>query len=168
MSSLAEVQMRLPRKEPYGPAPAVGVLVVDDYEPFRRFVCSTLSKAAGWQVVGEVSDAIEAVQRAEELQPDLILLDINLPNLNGVEAAKRIQRVAPISKIVFVTSENDSDVVHAALGNGAKGYVLKSDAGSELLRGLEIVLGGGRFVSRGVEDCDFTDTMKADCLSCVN
>lgn len=148
--------------------PAVRILVVDDYEPFRRVVCSILSKVPGWQVVGEVSDVLEAVQRAEELQPNLILLDISLPNLNGLEAANRIHRVAPISKIIFVTSENSSDVVHAALSNGAKGYVLKSDAGSELLPGLEIVLGGGHFVSRGVEDCDFTDTMDVDCLTCIN
>jgi DNA-binding NarL/FixJ family response regulator len=120
------------------------------------------------QVIGEVSDGLEAVQRAEELQPDLILLDIGLPKLNGLEAASRIGLVAPSSKIIFVTNENGSDVVHAALSNGARGYVLKSDAGSELLRALETVLGGGRFVSRRVKDCDFTDTMDADCLSCAN
>jgi CheY-like chemotaxis protein len=134
--------------------PAVRVLLVDDYEPFRQSVRSMLSKAPELQVIGEVSDGLEAVQRAEELQPDLILLDIGLPKLNGLEAASRIGRVAPSSKIIFVTSESGSDVVHAALSNGARGYVLKSDAGSELLRALETVLGGGRFVSRGVEDCD--------------
>ncbi|MGE5734154.1 MAG: response regulator transcription factor [Acidobacteriota bacterium] len=138
--------------------PAVGVLVVDDHEPFRRFVCSILSKTAGWQVVGEVSDGLEAVQRAEELQPDLILLDIGLPNLNGVEAADRIQRVAPNSKILFVTQERSSEMIRAALRNGAKGYVLKSDAGSELLPALDIVLGGGRFLSRGVRGYNFDDT----------
>ena len=122
-----------------------------------------LSKAPGLQVIGEVSDGQEAVHRAEELQPDLILLDIGLPKLNGLEAASRIQRVAPSSKIIFVTSENSSDVVQAALSNGAKGYVLKPDAGSELLSGLEIVLAGGRFLSRGVKEFDFTDTSDADC-----
>ena len=148
--------------------PAVRVLLVDDYEPFRQFVCSMLSKAPGLQVIGEVSDGLEAVQRAEELKPDLILLDIGLPKLNGLEAASRIGRVAPSSKIIFVTNENGSDVVHAALSNGARGYVLKSDARSELLWALETVLGGGRFVSTRVEDCDFTDTTDADCLSCAN
>jgi DNA-binding NarL/FixJ family response regulator len=136
---------------------AVRILVVDDYEPFRQSVCAMLSKAQGLQVIGEGSDGLEAVQKAEELQPDLILLDIGLPNLNGLDAASRIKGVAPGSKIIFVTQERASDVIRAALSNGAKGYVLKSDAGSELLPALEIVLGGGRFVSRGVEDCDNTD-----------
>ena len=125
--------------------------MVDDFEPFRRFVCSLLSKAAGWRVIGEVSDGLEAVQKAEELQPELILLDIGLPNLNGLEAANRIRRVAPSSKIVFVTQENSFDVVRAALSNGAMGYVLKSDAGSELLEALETVLRGGQFLSGRIE-----------------
>jgi len=131
--------------------PIVRVLVVDDFEPFRRFVCSLLSKATGWWVIGEVSDGLEAVQKAEELQPELILLDIGLPNLNGLEAANRIHRVAPSSKIVFVTQENSFDVVRAALSNGAMGYVLKSDAGSELLEALETVLRGGQFISGRIE-----------------
>ena len=80
------------------PRPTFQVLVVDDYEPFRRFVCSLLSKAPGLRVIGEVSDGVEAVQKAEELQPDLILLDIGLPKLNGLEAANCIGRVAPSSK----------------------------------------------------------------------
>jgi len=125
--------------------------VVDDFEPFRRFVCSLLSKAAGWRVIGEVSDGLEAVQKAKELQPELILLDIGLPNLSGLEAANRIHRVAPSSKIVFVTQENSFDVVRAALSNGAMGYVLKSDAGSELLEALETVLRGGQFISGRIE-----------------
>ena len=77
--------------------------MVEDYEPFRRSVCAMLSKAPGLQVIGEVSDGLEAVQKAEELQPDLILLDIGLPKLNGLEPVNRIQRVAPNSKIVFLT-----------------------------------------------------------------
>ena len=125
--------------------------MVDDFEPFRRFVCSLLSKAAGWRVIGEVSDGLEAVQKAKELQPELILLDLGLPNLSGLEAANRIHRVAPSSKIVFVTQENSFDVVRAALSNGAMGYVLKSDAGSELLEALETVLRGGQFISGRIE-----------------
>jgi DNA-binding NarL/FixJ family response regulator len=88
----------------------VRVLLVDDYKPFRQFVCSMLPKAPGLQVIGEASDGLEAVQKAEELQSDLILLDIGLPELNGLEAASRIGRVALSSKIIFVTHENASDV----------------------------------------------------------
>src|SRR5882762_387129 len=69
----------------------VRVLVVDDYEPFRRFVCSTLGKRPEWQIVGQASDGLEAVQKAEELQPDLIVLDLGLPTLHGIEAARRIR-----------------------------------------------------------------------------
>lgn len=130
---------------------AVRVLVVDDFEPFRRFVCSKVEEKPDLQVICEVSDGLEAVQKAEELQPGLILLDIGLPKLSGLEAAKRIQRVAPGSKILFLSQENDSDLVRAALSNGAKGYVLKSDAGSELVLALEAVLRGGHFLSSGLK-----------------
>src|SRR5271167_2404752 len=74
---------------------SVRVLVVDDYEPLRRFVCSTLGKKPELHVIGEVSDGLEAVRKAEELQPDLILLDIGLPTLNGIEAARQIRKLAP-------------------------------------------------------------------------
>ena len=81
----------------------VGVLVVEDFEPIRRFVCSTLKKNPELQVIGEVSDGLEAVQKAEELQPDLVVLDIGLPSLHGIEAARRILKLSPQSKILFVS-----------------------------------------------------------------
>jgi DNA-binding NarL/FixJ family response regulator len=108
------------------------VLVVDDYEPWRRHVCSILQTQPELRVVAEVTDGLEAVQKADELKPDLILLDIGLPNLNGIEAAKRIRQVAPGAKIIFLTQISDKDVVRAALSTGAEGYVLKTDAGKEL------------------------------------
>ena len=80
---------------------SLSVLVVEDYEPFRRFICSTLAKRPGLQIVGEVSGGLQAVQKAQELQPDLILLDIGLPKLNGIEAARRISRLEPAAKILF-------------------------------------------------------------------
>jgi DNA-binding NarL/FixJ family response regulator len=129
------------------PRPAVRVLLVDDYLPFRRFVFSELGKRPELQVIGEASDGLEAVEKAEELQPDLIVLDIGLPKLNGIEAAKRIHNVVPGAKILFVTQNNDTDVVQAALSNGAKGYVLKLDASKELLPAVEAILQGDRFVS---------------------
>jgi DNA-binding NarL/FixJ family response regulator len=134
--------------------PTVRTLVVDDFEPFRRFVCSTLEGRPGLQVIGEAADGLEAVHKARELKPDLILLDIGLPTLDGIEASHRISRVVPDSKILFITQNNDPDLVRAVLGNSGMGYVLKTDAKRELLPAVEAVLRDERFVSTGVNDGD--------------
>jgi DNA-binding NarL/FixJ family response regulator len=126
---------------------SVRVLVVEDYEPFRRFICSTLGKKPELQVIGVASDGLEAVQRAEELQPDLILLDIGLPILNGIEACRRIRTLSPNSKILFVSQESSPDVMQEAFNVGALGYVVKAHAGSELLGAVEAVR-EGRLVCR--------------------
>ena len=128
---------------------SLGALVAEDFEPFRRFICLTLRNRTELQVICEVSDGLEAVEKAEELQPDLILLDIGLPTLNGIEAAYRISRLVPAAKILFVSTSNDVDVVTAALSNGAKGYVRKETAQTDLLPAIEAVLRGDRFVSKG-------------------
>jgi DNA-binding NarL/FixJ family response regulator len=128
----------------------VRTLVVDVFAPWRQSVCFMLHRHDEFQLVGEVSDGLEAVQKAEELKPDLILLDIGLPHLNGIEAAKRIRQVVPATKILFLTVDSDADVVQAALDTGAKGYVLKPDAGSELWTAIEAVLQGKEFVSSGL------------------
>ena len=128
----------------------VRVLVVDDFEPFQRYVRSKLQERPELQVICEVADGLEAVQKAEELQPDLILLDIGLPTLNGIEAARRIRKLSPESKILFVSQEPSADVVQKALSLGAAGYVLKAQAGSELLAAVETVHQGKQFVSSGL------------------
>jgi DNA-binding NarL/FixJ family response regulator len=89
--------------------------VVDDYEPWRRYFSAALQKQPELQVIGEVSDGLEAVQQAEELQPDLILLDIGLPTLNGIEAARRIRKVSPASRIPFVSENCSADIAEEAL-----------------------------------------------------
>ncbi len=95
---------------------------------------------------------------AEDLKPDLILLDIGLPKLNGIEAARQIRQRSPSSKIIFLSQNSDLDIVQAALGTGALGYVRKIDAGCELLSAVDAVLEGKQFVSGGLEDHQFTDT----------
>jgi DNA-binding NarL/FixJ family response regulator len=125
----------------------VRVLVVDDYEPWRRYVSSTLQKQPRLQVVGEASDGLEAVKKAEELQPDLILLDIGLPTLNGIEAARRIRKVSPMSKILFLSQNYSLDVAAEALSTGASGYIVKSNAASDLPAAVEAALRGKQFVS---------------------
>src|SRR5271169_2638586 len=99
----------------------VRILVVDDFEPWRRFVLSMLKQNPEFQVVGEASDGLEAVQRAQELQPDLILLDLGLPRLNGIETARRIRQNAPNSKILFVSQESSPEVAEEGLRLGAWG-----------------------------------------------
>jgi DNA-binding NarL/FixJ family response regulator len=133
------------------------VLVVEDFAPFRRFICSTLERRCDLKVVCEVSDGLEAVQKAEELNPDLILLDIGLPTLNGMEAARRIRKLAPESKIIFLSQETSPDVVQEALSLGALGYVVKAKAGSELLTAVEAVRHGRQFVSSGLSVDSFND-----------
>lgn len=128
----------------------VRVLVVEDFVRFRTFLSTLLQQRPEWMVVGEVSDGLEAVQKVKELSPDLILLDIGLPAVNGIEAARQIREMAPKSRILFVSQESSADVVQEALALG-HGYVLKLDAASELLGAVESVLKGKRFVSSGLD-----------------
>jgi DNA-binding NarL/FixJ family response regulator len=124
------------------------ILVVEDFDRFREFVVSSLRQRAEFQLIYEASDGLEAVQRAEELQPDLILLDIGLPRLNGIEAGRRIRRVSPNSKILFVSQELSADVAQEALHLGGQGYLVKADAADELLPAVDAVLQGRQYLSR--------------------
>jgi DNA-binding NarL/FixJ family response regulator len=124
----------------------IRVLVVDDYEPFRRFVRSTAEKRPSLQIVGEASDGLEAMRLAEELKPDLVLLDIGLPKLNGIEAARRIRKLSPESKILFVSQESSPEVLQEALSLGW-GYVAKTSVAIDLLAAVDAVILGRRFIS---------------------
>lgn len=130
---------------------AIRVIVVDDFEPFRRFVRASLQARPDIQVICEVSDGLEAVAKAEELQPDLILLDIGLAKLDGIEVARRLRHRLPGTKILFVSANCDTAVIDAALSTGANGYVLKADARSELLPAIKAVLQSEVFVSAGIK-----------------
>jgi len=124
----------------------IRVLIVEDARQFQEFLSLVLLGRPKLQVIGRVSDGLEAVCSAEELQPDLIVLDIGLPGLNGIEAARRIREVSPGSRILFVSQESSADVVQEALSAGASGYVLKLDAGRELLAAVDSVLRGEQFI----------------------
>ncbi|HXY10639.1 MAG TPA: response regulator [Terriglobales bacterium] len=137
----------------------IRVLVVDDYEPWRRFVSSTLRKQPQLQVIAEVWDGSEAVQQAQQLQPDLIVLDIGLPSMNGIEAARRIRELSPRSKILFVSENRCRNIAREALCTGAGGYVVKSDAASDLLPAVEAVLQGKPFFSVGLASRDSSAPM---------
>jgi DNA-binding NarL/FixJ family response regulator len=120
---------------------------VDDYKPWHHFISTMLRKQPELKIIEDVSDGLTAVQRAQELQPDLILLDIGLPTISGLEVARRIRECSPQSKILFVSENRSPDIAEEALGTGAGGYLVKSDAASELLPAIKAVLEGKRFIS---------------------
>src|SRR3979411_888712 len=136
------------------PARSIRVLVAEDYPPFRCVLASIIQSRPGLQIICEVEDGQEAVQKAGALQPEVVLLDIGLPRLNGIEAARQIRGLSPKSKILFVSQESSADIVQEALETGAVGYVVKADAGLELIAALDAVLRGETYVSKGLVEHD--------------
>ena len=133
------------------------ILITDDYTDWRRQVRIVLQARPEWQVISEASDGLEAVGKAQDIKTDIILLDIGLPKLNGIEAARQMRQVSPSSKIIFLSQNNNLDIVRAALGTGALGYVRKIDARRELLPAVDAVLRGEQFISSS-NGFKFTDT----------
>ncbi len=128
----------------------ITVLLVDDFGEFRAALSLLLKKKPELQIVAEASDGIEAVEKSRQLQPDVILLDIGLPRLNGIAAAQQIREVAPQSKIIFVTQETSADIMKEAIGSGGMGYVVKTKVESELLKAIDLVLEGKQFIGSGL------------------
>ena len=124
------------------------ILVVDDHEIFREQVCALLRSQPGFEVICEAANGLEAVSRGEELQPDVVVLDISMPGLGGIEAAGRIHRVAPKSQIVFLSQHNSESIAETALAAGALAYVTKSSASTDLIPAIEAVSEGKKFVSK--------------------
>jgi len=116
------------------------ILVVDDVKVWRDAVCRILGTRPGLQVIAQAADGEEAVQLAEELKPDLIVLDIGLPKLDGLHAAAQISKLSPASKVIFLSQENDPDTVQAALSIGLSAYVYKPKATTELLCAVKATL----------------------------
>jgi DNA-binding NarL/FixJ family response regulator len=129
-------------------ADAVRVLVVEDHPGARKSICDMLLQEKGLRVISEAADGLQGVQLASALQPDVILLDITMPTLGGIEAAVRMRRVAPHARIIFVSQHNLKKLADAALATGALGYVLKSTAGTDLVPAIRAVMTGKKFVSK--------------------
>ena len=127
------------------------ILIADNFEPWRRYVSSTLEKDQGLEIVGVASDGLEAVQKAIELKPDLVLLSVGLPKLNGIEAAKRISEAVPGVKLLFATQIIDPDIMTEALSNGAHGYIWKIDAQRELFHAIRAIRQGEKFIGSGMK-----------------
>jgi DNA-binding NarL/FixJ family response regulator len=131
---------------------AVSILIVDDYQPFRQLVRMALQMRTDFRVIAEAADGMEAVQSARTLQPDVILLDVNLPELSGIQASRQIHRHAPHSKILLLTQESSSSFVSQVFHFGVAGYVHKAYAHGELIPAIDSVLRGIRFVGSGLQD----------------
>ena len=137
---------------------SIRILIADDFKDWRRQVLQLFQARPEWQVIAEAADGPEAIQKAGELKPDLIVLDIGLPKLNGIEAARRIRRLSPRSRMLFLSQHDSPDMVQAALSTGALGYVHKTDASSALLPAVEAVLQDKQFVSGSLKGHKSTET----------
>jgi len=113
------------------------ILIADDHEIVRRGIRSLIEGHAGWEVCGEVSDGRRAVEKARELHPDLVLLDVGMPNLNGLEATRQILKSAPGVRVLMLTMHESDQVIREALEAGARGFLLKSDAARDLVNAVE-------------------------------
>jgi DNA-binding NarL/FixJ family response regulator len=122
------------------------ILLVDDYAPWRHHICSTLASTPRWEVAGEAVDGLDAVDKAHALRPDLILLDLGLPKMTGIEVAERITADNPAARILIVSEHRSWDVLEAALAAGARGYIVKSDSEHELAPAMDAIIEGRRFV----------------------
>ena len=128
------------------------ILVVDHFLPWQRFVSLMLESAPDLKIISVASDGLEAVQKAQELQPGVILMDVSLPEMNGFEATRQIRIFSPGSKILFLSEHRGSDLIQAAFDVGASGYVLKSDSYVDLVPGIRAVLHNEPFVSQSLTD----------------
>jgi DNA-binding NarL/FixJ family response regulator len=119
---------------------SVRILIADDFEAWRLEVRTLLQSRTDWQIVSEAQDGLEVVQKASKIRPDIVLLDIGMPRMNGIAAAEQIRQLSPNSKIIFLSMNSDADVINAALSIGVDGFVLKMAAGSELIPAIDEAL----------------------------
>jgi DNA-binding NarL/FixJ family response regulator len=127
------------------------VLIVDDHAFIRRGVQTLLRQFPEWEFCGEADNGNDAIRMAAELKPAVIVMDVSMPGLNGIEASRAIHKVQPEVKIVLMTLHNSPELVRSAFRAGVNGYLLKSDAEQELLKALNIVIGEGSYISPKID-----------------
>ena len=138
------------------------ILVADDHEIVRRGVCALIASHSGWQVCGEAGDGREAVEKTRALAPDIVVLDIHMPGLNGLEAARQILRHNPRQKIVVLTIADSDGLVQELLRAGVKGYVLKSDAVADLMAAVEALQQNRTFFNSRIGQMVLEGYLRAD------
>lgn len=124
------------------------ILVADDHEVVRHGLRSLIQEHPEWELVGEATDGKDAVAQANELKPDLAIVDIGMPLLDGLDATKQMLTVNPSARILILTMHDSEDVIERAINAGAKGYVLKADVGSEMVRAVRALLNGQTFFTQ--------------------
>jgi len=128
------------------------ILLADDHEIVRRGLCALLQKHEGWEICGEATDGREAVEKANQLKPDVVIVDIGMPNLNGLDATRRIIQNDPDAKVIVLTVTDADQVIREALDAGARGFVLKSDAARDLVSAVEALQSKHMFFTPRVND----------------
>jgi DNA-binding NarL/FixJ family response regulator len=135
------------------------VLIVDDHAFIRRGIQSILNSSSGWEFCGEAENGIAAIRMAAELKPDVIIMDVSMPGLNGLEATRVIHEARPHIKILLLTLHQSVEILRSAFRAGAQGYLLKSEAEQELLRALGIIMGEQIYISPKVDAEDARGTL---------
>jgi two-component system, NarL family, response regulator NreC len=130
----------------------IRILAVDDYAPLQRFISEIFQRELDLKIVAMASAGWQAVQIAKELQPEVILMDVSLPDISGIEATQRIREVSPQSRTLFLSEHLGRDIIEAAFAAGGMGYVLKSDALNDLIPGVRAIVHGDRYLSRSLRD----------------
>jgi DNA-binding NarL/FixJ family response regulator len=128
------------------------ILIADDHEIVRQGIKVLIEKHPGWEVSGEARDGREAVERTKALKPDLVLLDVGMPTLNGLDAARQILATCPLTRVLVLTMHDSEQVVRDALAVGARGFLLKSDAGRDLVSAVEALQRHGTFFTSRVAE----------------
>jgi two-component system response regulator NreC len=123
------------------------VLIVDDHAFIRRGVQTILHAFPEWEFCGEAENGKEAIRLADELKPEVIIMDVSMPGLNGIEATRAIRKTQPNVKIVLLTLHESAELLRSAFRAGARGYLLKTDAEQELVKALTVVVGEGAYIS---------------------
>lgn len=131
------------------PGATVRIMLADDHEVVRQGLRALVTSQPGWMVCCEAATGREAVRKAEQGRPDIVILDVSMPGLNGLDAARRIRQLSPSSRVLILTMHQSDELLREALAIGVSGYVLKSDAGRELVAAVAALTEGKRFVSSG-------------------
>ena len=137
------------------------VLIVDDHLFIRRGIQNILKPYTEWELCGEAGNGEEAVKMAGELRPDVIIMDVSMPGMNGLEATRAIRKNLPGTRILLLTLHDSKELVRSAFRFGASGYLLKSDTDHELIQALNVVLGDGIYVSPNI-DAEFVKQVLSD------